>query len=236
MVAGARLAIGPTKAGIVRIRVVSASRLPAWETVGMTSEHATSNPRAPRWAWWIATGFGSGLLRPAPGTWGSLAGALVWLAAVALVAAPLNTWALRNGGEQLYWTVHALLELFFLALPAGMAWLAVRAANRVAAETGEKDPGWIVADEWAGVFVAMWSVRLLATGNLHRINHPGGWRFLVLLAIPFVLFRILDILKPWPCRSLQDLPGGQGIVADDLVAGLYAIPLTLILVPFLMAR
>ena len=104
------------------------------------------------------------------------------------------------------------------------------------AETGEKDPGYIVADEWAGMFVALWPLRMLMTDNLHRIALPGGWRFLALLAIPFFAFRLFDILKPWPCRQIQDLPGGQGVVADDVVAGLYAIPLTLALIPFLMAR
>ncbi len=195
-----------------------------------------SGDPAPRWAWWVATGFGSGRLRPAPGTWGSLAGLVVWLLGILLVAAPINTWAVRSGGDRLFWSVRAALEVFFLALPVAMTWLAVRAADLVVAETGEKDPGWIVADEWAGMFVALWPVRLLLTDNLHRITLPGGWRFAALLLIPFLAFRLLDILKPWPCGRLQDLPGGQGIVADDVVAGLYAIPLTLALVPFLMAR
>jgi phosphatidylglycerophosphatase A len=184
----------------------------------------------------VATGFGSGRLRPAPGTWGSLAGLIVWLLFAIAMARPVETWAIRSAGERLYWFVHAGLELSFLALPAAMTWLAIRASDRVVAETGEKDPGYIVADEWAGMFVALWPVRWLVIGNLHRLALPGGWRFAVLLAIPFLAFRVVDIFKPWPCRQLQDLPGGQGIVADDVVAGLYAIPLTLALVPFLMAR
>ncbi|MBI4913838.1 MAG: phosphatidylglycerophosphatase A [Acidobacteria bacterium] len=191
---------------------------------------------APRWAWWVATGLGSGRLHPAPGTWGSLAGAAAWVVLAALVALPLDRWSRRHGLEAGFWVGHGLLELFFLALPLGMAWLAVRASDLVVAETGDKDPGWIVADEWAGVFVALWSVRLLLVGNLHRVLLPGGWRWALLPLIPFLLFRLLDIWKPWPCRRLQDLPGGQGIVADDLVAGLYTIPLTQILLPFLLAR
>ena len=202
----------------------------------MSGPTPSGNVPAPRWAWWVATGFGSGRLRPAPGTWGSLAGLAVWLLCIVLVAAPINTWAIRNGGDRFYWSVRAGLEVFFLALPLAMTWLAVRASDLVVAETGEKDPGYIVADEWAGMFVALWPLRLLLTDNLHRIGLPGGWRFVALLAIPFLAFRVLDILKPWPCRQIQDLPGGQGVVADDLVAGLYAIPLTLALVPFLMAR
>jgi phosphatidylglycerophosphatase A len=184
----------------------------------------------------VATGFGSGRLRPAPGTWGSLAGLIVWVLFTVLVAVPVNTWALRHGGDRMFWSVRAALELFFLGLPIAMTWLAIRASDLVVAETGEKDPGYIVADEWAGIFVALWPVRLLLADNLHRLGLPGGWRFAALLLIPFAAFRLLDILKPWPCHQIQDLPGGQGIVADDLVAGLYAIPITLALVPFLMAR
>lgn len=202
----------------------------------MTSPAQCPAPPAPRWAWWVASGFGSGRLRPAPGTWGSLAATLVWLAILAGVAAPLRTWSIRHGGETLFLAVQVGLEVLFLALPVAMTWLAVRASDRVVAETGEKDPGWIVADEWAGMFIALWPVRLLLAGNLHRLGLPGGWRFAALAALPFLLFRLLDILKPWPCHALQDLPGGQGIVADDVVAGLYTIPLTLALVPFLLAR
>lgn len=202
----------------------------------MTAPQPAARPPAPRWAWWVATGFGSGRLRPAPGTWGSLAATAAWLLVLAGVAAPLRTWAIRHGGEALFQAVQAGLEGLFLALPVAMTWLAVRASDRVVAETGDKDPGWIVADEWAGMFIALWPVRLLLAGNLHRFHLPGGWRFAALVAVPFLLFRLLDILKPWPCDRLQDLPGGQGIVADDVVAGLYTIPLTLALVPFLLAR
>ena len=71
---------------------------------------------------------------------------------------------------------------------------------------GEKDPGRVVVDEIAGQMVALLFVRPTA---------------LVLLAA-FLLFRVLDVLKPWPARRLEDLPGGSGIMADDLMAGLYA--------------
>ena len=42
------------------------------------------------------------------------------------------------------------------------------------------------------------------------------------MLLGFVLFRIFDVLKPWPARQLEDLHGGLGIVADDLAAGVYA--------------
>ena len=58
---------------------------------------------------------------------------------------------------------------------------------------------------------------------------------LPLLLVPFAFFRLFDIWKPWPVRQLQALPGGQGIVADDVVAGLYALPFTLLVTPVLLS-
>lgn len=76
---------------------------------------------------------------------------------------------------------------------------------------GQHDPGQIVYDEIA----AFWLVFLphLVLGR------PIGW-----LAIVggFIFFRIFDIAKPWPLKRLEKLPGGIGIMADDLAAGVYA--------------
>ncbi len=171
--------------------------------------------RAKRWAWWVATGLGSGRLRPAPGTWGSLAGLVFWCLITPLLGAP--------GG----WGS----ELLFLAAPLGMTWLAVAASDRVTAETGHKDPGYVVADEWAGLWIALWPARWEIAGGLPRLLQPGGWRLAASLAVPFLAFRLFDIWKPWPIRQIQVLPGGEGIVADDVVAGLYAIPVVLLLHP-----
>lgn len=170
---------------------------------------------APRWAWWTATGLGSGRLRPAPGTWGSLAGLAAWCLLTPLLAAP-GSW---------------MAEILFLAAPLAMTWLAVAASDRVVAETGEKDPGYIVADEWAGLWIALWPVRWEIAGDLPRFFQAGGWRLLPVLVIPFLAFRLFDIWKPWPIKQIQVLPGGGGIVADDVVAGFYGIPPVMLLVP-----
>ena len=71
---------------------------------------------------------------------------------------------------------------------------------------GSKDPGAVVFDE-----IAAFAVLFLGTG----LN-------LVTLAVGFVLFRVLDVTKPWPARRLELLPGGLGIMADDFAAALYA--------------
>ena len=76
---------------------------------------------------------------------------------------------------------------------------------------GGKDPGAIVIDEVAGMALSVLTLPLT----------PG-----VLIA-GFVLFRVFDIVKPYPANALQRLPGGVGVMIDDLVAGLYALLLLL---------
>lgn len=70
---------------------------------------------------------------------------------------------------------------------------------------GESDPGKIVLDEFCGMFVAAW-----------RLNSIGS------ILVAFLLFRLFDIWKPLFIRRLQVLPGGWGVVFDDLAAGLLA--------------
>jgi phosphatidylglycerophosphatase A len=174
--------------------------------------------KAPRWAWWVATGLGSGRLRPAPGTWGSLAGLGVW-------------WFFTDWLTKRLPLPPAALEGLFLLAIGALAWLALRASDRVVRETGKHDPGFIVADEWVGMWITLWPLRW----ETHRIGALGGWRGLLVLAVPFLVFRILDIWKPWPVHQLQDLPEGQGIVADDLVAGLYGLPIVALVAPWVLA-
>ena len=52
--------------------------------------------------------------------------------------------------------------------------------------------------------------------------------------MPFLVFRLLDIWKPWPVRQIQVLPAGDGVVADDVVAGLYGIPIVMLVTPLVM--
>ena len=195
--------------------------------------------KAPRWAWLVATGLGSGWLRPAPGTWGTLAALLAWCLLSRLTATPFAYWVLRHQAlpSLRLWVLG--FEALFLALPLAMTWLAVRASDRVVAETGHKDPSYIVADEWAGMWIVLWPMRWEIAQNLSRLGAADGWRWLPALLVPFLVFRLLDIWKPWPVYQIQALPGGTGIVADDVVAGLYGIPLVALLTPLalnLLAR
>jgi phosphatidylglycerophosphatase A len=83
---------------------------------------------------------------------------------------------------------------------------AVWSAGVAARESGRKDPQFVVIDEVVG----QWITLAGATGF--------SWKSWL---AAFVLFRLFDIWKPFPVRRLESLPGGIGIVADDVMAGVY---------------
>ncbi len=95
---------------------------------------------------------------------------------------------------------------WLLAVTVAVSVVAIWAAGREETRVGVHDPSTIVVDEVAGMLVALIAVppRL-------------GW-----VLVLFVLFRVFDVWKPYPIDRLQQLPGGWGIVADDLLAGVYA--------------
>jgi phosphatidylglycerophosphatase A len=84
--------------------------------------------------------------------------------------------------------------------------LGVPAATIVAREAGREDPQIVVIDEVAGQWIAL-------------LGCPQDWKHGL---IALLLFRLFDMTKPPPARQLEDLPGGWGIVFDDVAAGLYA--------------
>ena len=96
------------------------------------------------------------------------------------------------------------------ALAAVVA-VGIWASHRVEEMLGRKDPGVIVIDEVAGMMVAV----------LFLPRTPG------VLLWAFLLFRLFDIWKPFPAREAQALRGGVGVVVDDLIAGVYALVLTM---------
>jgi len=89
-----------------------------------------------------------------------------------------------------------------LALLIGLTLFGVWSAGEIARRYREKDPSWVIIDEVAGAYLAALAAR---TGS--------G------ILAAFLLFRLLDILKPWPVKVFERLPGGWGIMADDLAAG-----------------
>ena len=96
--------------------------------------------------------------------------------------------------------------------------LGVAVAGDVARRAGIEDPGIVVVDEVVGMWVSLLALPFTP---------------IVALAA-FVLFRIMDVFKPFPARQLEDLPAGWGIMADDVMAGIYAnaaLRLALLLFP-----
>jgi phosphatidylglycerophosphatase A len=92
-----------------------------------------------------------------------------------------------------------------VALLVGVTVVGIWAADVAAKHFDKEDPGYVVIDEVAGQLVTL---LLLDVGILGA-------------AVGFFLFRVFDIIKPWPARRFEDLPGGVGIMADDLMAGVY---------------
>jgi len=136
-----------------------------------------------------ATWFGVGFLPVAPGTWGSL------------FAIPFVEAAFRAGG---------LAGLAGFALAASLA--GIPAAGAVARLRRQEDPSAIVIDEVAGQAVALLPVYAFARGG-------STARFWVFVSIAFFLFRAVDVVKPGPVGEAERLPGGLGVMADDLLGG-----------------
>ena len=130
------------------------------------------------------TGCYSGLLPKAPGTWGTLLGAV--LAWIVLQFLPQSS-------------------LFFLTILVTI--VAIREIDRYERQSGTHDDPSIVIDEIAGIWLAI-SI-LPDTGLL--------W-----IALSVILFRFFDIKKPSYIGRLDELPGGIGVMADDLLAGVVA--------------
>ena len=84
--------------------------------------------------------------------------------------------------------------------------IGIWAANVAAAHFSKSDPSEVVIDEVGGQLVTFLGLSL---------NWPG-------VLAGFLLFRALDIIKPWPANKLEALHGGLGIMADDLMAAIYA--------------
>ena len=146
----------------------------------------------------VATLGGLGDRLPAPGTSvGSLFACLLWWAACAALPAPK--------------TRIIVTALGLLGAAAVGTWAAEIESQR----RGEGDPRSIVIDEVAG----QWLTYLVA---VPFVTPATSAELAIFAGLGFLLFRFFDVVKPWPIRAFEKLPGGIGIVADDLAAGYFA--------------
>jgi phosphatidylglycerophosphatase A len=144
---------------------------------------------------WIVTFGGAGLAPIMPGTAGSLAAAGL-LMLLHLAIRPINVWA---------WDGLLIVGVFLFSA------LCIKLGPFAVAHFGRDDPEPMVLDEAAGICLTL----------LFQPISSGRW-MLATFAAAFVAFRIFDILKPPPARQLEHLPGGWGILLDDLAAAVYA--------------
>jgi phosphatidylglycerophosphatase A len=156
-------------------------------------------------ALFLATVGGLGDISLGPGTFGSLAGLLIYALTQGHFAPdigaqfPLRTVTLL---DRLHWACWTAIPVTLVLAVAGV-WASTRAAESL----GKKDPPSVVIDEVSGQHLAF----TLALA-------PMNWHYLLL---GFILFRAFDIWKPFPARQAEALSGGWGIMTDDWVAAIF---------------
>lgn len=162
------------------------------------------------------TSFGLGHLKPASGTWGSLP-PVVFAAAAVLMG--LTNQTMERGPDlemefawvgMNWWIYHGVLLATFVFFGAAC----IVQGGRAEVRFGKKDPSQVVADETCAQCLPL---MFLPAEVLLRTDTA-----LFTVVFAFVAFRVLDIVKPWPANGLQRIPGGWGILIDDLVAAVYA--------------
>lgn len=157
--------------------------------------------------------WGVGYAPLAPGTFGSAVGVGIYLL-VGAMSAQVFAYGTAHG-----WSLERLVSLrmtFMLLLVALLTIVGVWAASQTEKLLGRKDPGIVVVDEVVGQLIAFLFVPF----------NSGWW----VVIVGFVLFRLFDIWKPYPIRRLEMLESGLGIMADDILAGVYAAILMSLLV------
>ncbi len=141
----------------------------------------------------LATGFYSGFSAFAPGTMGALVATLLWL---------LGYWLLD------FWTLQVVTAVCIVVFTL----ISIKPINRLEEFWGE-DPKRVVIDEVVGVWICLLAVP----------NEPVGTRFWIYVVLAFALFRLFDIFKPLGIRRMESLPGGWGVMMDDILSGVYGL-------------
>lgn len=149
--------------------------------------------------------WGVGYLPIAPGTFGSAVGVGIYLLVQSASAQVFALAATRGWSVELLETFRMTFMLLLIAM---LTLIGIWAASRTEKLLGRIDPGVVVVDEVAGQLIAFLFVPF----------NSGWW----VIIIAFIAFRLFDIWKPYPIRRLESLESGLGIMADDVLAGIYA--------------
>ncbi len=150
------------------------------------------------------TTFGVGYLPLAPGTWGSMVGVLIYYFVAGFeITAFVDSAAYGRTIGQTAVSIYSFNAVIFLLF----CYLGIWAASRAALLFNKKDPSEAVVDEVIGQIIVFFFVPL-----------EVSWKIIL---TGFILFRLFDIWKPYPINLLEKLPGGLGICADDILAGVF---------------
>lgn len=158
----------------------------------------TTNNRFPFLPRFIATSFGAGYFPWGPGTMGAMVGLVLWL--------PL----LLTGCVWGTFGLNAVLIVIFTNLGIWSAGISERYWG--------PDPSKVVMDETVGQWISMLPLCVFAP-VYEPLRSVEFWAFAL---ESLVLFRFFDIVKPLGVRKMEELPGGVGIMADDILAGVYS--------------
>ena len=156
----------------------------------------------------VVTFFGSGMSPKAPGTMGSLAAAIIAYPMAVFADSLLGEYeAVAIGGNEFA----IFISLTFLAAAIFVFFVSLPFVDKAMKDTGTKDPSWIVIDEVCGIFMV-----LAFVPSVVIVDCP--W----LLLLAFGFFRFFDIFKPFGIHKFEKFPGAWGVMADDLLGGIYA--------------
>lgn len=157
--------------------------------------------------YWLALGLGSGLPRRAPGTWGTVGGLIAGVILMRLGFVP------------------------FLILTILSCFIGVWFCGRASKMMGVHDDPHIVWDEWSGIWITLLPFSYLGFANGSLFQTLMAPSTFIPLILAFILFRFFDILKPPPIAwADKKVAGGLGIMLDDIIAGMMAAVVWVIMV------
>ena len=159
-----------------------------------------------RVVYWLGLGLGSGLPRRAPGTWGTVGGLIVAIPLLSLGFVPF-------------------LIITILSCVIG-SWICGRTSELM----GGHDNPHIVWDEWAGMWLTLLPLSYMGIADGNFWQNIAQISSIVAIIIAFILFRFFDIIKPPPIGwADKKVAGGLGIMLDDIIAGIMAAAVWIII-------
>ena len=159
-----------------------------------------------RVVYWLGLGLGSGLPRRAPGTWGTVGGLIIAIPLLSLGFVPF-------------------LIITILSCVIG-SWICGRTSELM----GGHDNPHIVWDEWAGMWLTLLPLSYMGIADGNFWQNIAQISSIVAMIIAFILFRFFDIIKPPPIGwADKKVAGGLGIMLDDIIAGIMAAAVWIII-------